>query len=998
MAVIYRVVTPDKIGKALAFNPITNLLDVQLSDDTDSVLHLDDQNRLKVVPGRKVIDFDPATLAEEPATLYLDDGRKYLENNTVLIQDLKGYSVLAPIGTPPVNTGALIGVPTLTSNTSTAPEGPLLFDIGTNEFTITFTGGDDLCNAPNKQFNIYFYLVPGKPPENDDGSWFMARAAKSDLIAISVTNDGISFPDADIQLEKFNTQPGSFSLNPGNGYTIEPINFSIKNNKIFIFDNAVSNYAIYDLTGTTLENLNSDEMTVLPYIEYRHSNNENNNINSPLTVSIYNSTSYERHITIPDNASGTINIDINPSAADFKGGAIVFTTNKTIYPDLSIWKDNDCTLFIAPDSNNPPEQIFMHSFMNGKPHLNAFDIQSTISLTIDKGVIKFGTQGLLTYTGTLYIQQFGGGLPFKNALNKTNEGLPVTFQNFTNIVYIENELPDVTSGSMVRITKDAPYKGQQLFKDDIFEIDAQNNPVLIYGAKHTTNIIQENNNILQTKIKNDVSKIYEPKLPAFTSGTAAEYVLTGDKKWSRLQPADMPLDTNYTMYYQYYGYYSDRPERVYESDTIAAGVAKLQRQIEYIKGLPEPPVIFNPEQYVLTGQKQWQNISYFLQGYLQAHQMYNITNSTYTVGTNTPISNTDTLNQQLGNLQAQVSNKEGSIAAGTTTQYYRGDKTWQPLSSDVLNITLNGISTTDNSAITASDNLLSGVGKLQAQLNDKEPTIPAGSAGQYWDGTKTWKTLPSGGGGGLTNLTEVVSRTSPNNTVPAMGIAAAGTEANIDLVLAPKGSGAIVAYIPNGTTTGGNKRGQYAVDLQLYRGTSAQVASGFCSFVTGMSNTVSGTSSASLGAYQVVSNNHSLGCGYATKTRTDFSISLGTYNGYQTHIAPLSKQTTNAATTPLTYPVLVSSLRDIKGRLIAKNSTNTEFAVWDIAAILTCGSAASSHAFLGTPTATSVASTSGASEWTATLSVDSTGMKINITGAASTTINWLATLYVQELY
>ena len=67
------------------------------------------------------------------------------------------------------------------------------------------------------------------------------------------------------------------------------------------------------------------------------------------------------------------------------------------------------------------------------------------------------------------------------------------------------------------------------------------------------------------------------------------------------------------------------------------------------------------------------------------------------------------------------------------------------------------------------------------------------------------------------------------------------------MVLSPKGTGALLAQLPDGTTTGGDKRGNYAVDLQLERGSSAQIASGINSSITG------GKSNRALGALSTIS-------------------------------------------------------------------------------------------------------------------------------------------------
>ena len=63
---------------------------------------------------------------------------------------------------------------------------------------------------------------------------------------------------------------------------------------------------------------------------------------------------------------------------------------------------------------------------------------------------------------------------------------------------------------------------------------------------------------------------------------------------------------------------------------------------------------------------------------------------------------------------------------------------------------------------------------------------------------------------------------------------------NTNLVIAPSGTGAIVASIPDGTATGGNARGTYATDLQTSRAASNQVASGIYSVIGGgLNNTAS---------------------------------------------------------------------------------------------------------------------------------------------------------------
>ena len=92
---------------------------------------------------------------------------------------------------------------------------------------------------------------------------------------------------------------------------------------------------------------------------------------------------------------------------------------------------------------------------------------------------------------------------------------------------------------------------------------------------------------------------------------------------------------------------------------------------------------------------------------------------------------------------------------------------------------------------------------------------------------------------GITRISS--STASPNASTPVATLEAVGSGSDYDIAIVPKGNGAIVARIPDDQVTGGNKRGTYAVDLQLSRNGATQVASGNYSFIgAGANNTVSG--------------------------------------------------------------------------------------------------------------------------------------------------------------
>jgi hypothetical protein len=75
------------------------------------------------------------------------------------------------------------------------------------------------------------------------------------------------------------------------------------------------------------------------------------------------------------------------------------------------------------------------------------------------------------------------------------------------------------------------------------------------------------------------------------------------------------------------------------------------------------------------------------------------------------------------NITVEDNTKEPSIAAGTTAQYWRGNKTWRDFATDVRASVLAGLSTASAVAIAATDSVLVAFGKLQAQINGVQASI-----------------------------------------------------------------------------------------------------------------------------------------------------------------------------------------------------------------------------------------------------------------------------------
>jgi hypothetical protein len=82
-------------------------------------------------------------------------------------------------------------------------------------------------------------------------------------------------------------------------------------------------------------------------------------------------------------------------------------------------------------------------------------------------------------------------------------------------------------------------------------------------------------------------------------------------------------------------------------------------------------------------------------------------------------------------MDTAIGGKEPTITTGTSSQYWKGNKTWSDFATDVRATLLTGLSTVTNAAITATDTILSALGKLQAQIYTKETSANKGIANGY---------------------------------------------------------------------------------------------------------------------------------------------------------------------------------------------------------------------------------------------------------------------------
>ena len=128
---------------------------------------------------------------------------------------------------------------------------------------------------------------------------------------------------------------------------------------------------------------------------------------------------------------------------------------------------------------------------------------------------------------------------------------------------------------------------------------------------------------------------------------------------------------------------------------------------------------------------------------------------------------------------------------------------------------------------------------LDFASNPAGSTTTVGAIRTYGDGVNLSNAVTFREDGQVTFSERVNVEADSLVTTETCSVIAASTT-NANLVIAPNGTGALIASIPDGTATGGNARGDDAVDLQIIRGAATNVASGNYSVISGgQSNTAS---------------------------------------------------------------------------------------------------------------------------------------------------------------
>lgn len=291
---------------------------------------------------------------------------------------------------------------------------------------------------------------------------------------------------------------------------------------------------------------------------------------------------------------------------------------------------------------------------------------------------------------------------------------------------------------------------------------------------------------------------------------------------------------------------------------------------------------------------------------------------------------------------------------------------------------------------------------------------------------------------------EAQSTSSPNDTVYVSQLLASGAATNIDAVVMPKGTGALLAAVPNSVSSGGNKRGSYAVDLQLARSNANEVASGFGSVIVGgqdnraagdyaatggkdnvasgaysaafgNNNSASGVSAFAVGNSNAASGEHAFAANAGNSASGNYSDAFGLgalaeHHGEsalsggefleigdaQSSVVHWRKQTTDATQseallngTSLRFTIASDVTYGFELHAVARRTdADGESSYWIVRGCVDNNAGAT--ALVGTIAIDTIADDSGAA-WAVTAEADNTNdaLVIKVTGAAGKTINWV---------
>lgn len=181
----------------------------------------------------------------------------------------------------------------------------------------------------------------------------------------------------------------------------------------------------------------------------------------------------------------------------------------------------------------------------------------------------------------------------------------------------------------------------------------------------------------------------------------------------------------------------------------------------------EPAIEEGEESEYFRGDKTWQTLNKTAVGLANVDNTSDASKkSSFTAA---GISDSETGFATGAQVYGALEYKEDVIEEGTTSQYFRGDKSWQTLDKSAV-----GLSNVDNTSdatkkanfaaagISASETGFTTGAQVNTALSGKESTIAAGTTAQYFRGDKSWQTLDKAavGLGNVDNTSDATKKTS----------------------------------------------------------------------------------------------------------------------------------------------------------------------------------------------------------------------------------------------
>lgn len=149
---------------------------------------------------------------------------------------------------------------------------------------------------------------------------------------------------------------------------------------------------------------------------------------------------------------------------------------------------------------------------------------------------------------------------------------------------------------------------------------------------------------------------------------------------------------------------------------------------------------------------------------------------------------------KISGLSTSFAAKENSVSAGTSSQYYRGDKTWQALTTSAVSETTNlyytdararsapltGYVAASDTTVVAADTILQAIGKIQGQINARWQTMTSDmffNSGSVTIGSNTFPypgvklfVKNANGGSSPVSVLEQWDDSAYNNVLPVLNL------------------------------------------------------------------------------------------------------------------------------------------------------------------------------------------------------------------------------------